>query len=229
MPKSAQHPQDACSPGRERVRCTRMNVAVFGATGGTGLELVKQALARGHAVTAFVRDPTRLPAGGDGLTIVTGDIHDAADVARCVKGQDAVLCALGSRDLKRTMIRATGTASIIDGMKRQGVTRLIVVSAMGVGASWNSLSLFNRLLFAAFLGGARADHEAQEAAVTSSGLDWTIVRPSGLVDSPGTGVYGVGEEIRAKTSRIPRADVATLILDELAEGMLVGKAVTITN
>ena len=206
-----------------------MNVAVFGATGGTGLELVKQALARGHVVTAFVRDPTRLPAGGDGLTIVTGDIHDAADVARCVKGQDAVLCALGSRDLKRTMIRATGTASIIDGMKRQGVTRLIVVSAMGVGASWNSLSLFNRLLFAAFLGGARADHEAQEAAVTSSGLDWTIVRPSGLVDSPGTGVYGVGEEIRAKTSRIPRADVTTLILDELAEGMLVGKAVTITN
>ncbi len=95
--------------------------------------------------------------------------------------------------------------------------------------SWNSLSLFSGLLFAAFLGGARADHEAQEAAVTSSGLDWTIVRPSGLVDSPGTGVYGVGEGVRVKASRIPRADVATLILDELAGGMLVGKAVTITN
>ena len=206
-----------------------MNVAVFGATGGTGLELVKQALERGHVVTAFVRDPAPLAGGGAGLTVVTGDIHDLAAVARCVQGQDAVLCALGARDLKRTMIRATGTANVIDGMKRTGVKRLIVVSAMGVGASWGALSPVNRLFLAAFLSSARADHEAQEAAVMDSGLDWTIVRPSGLVDTPGTGVYSVGEGVRAKTSRIPRADVASMILDELAAGKLVGKAVTITN
>jgi putative NADH-flavin reductase len=73
---------------------------VFGATGGTGLELIGQALERGHAVTAFVRDPAPLAHGGDGLTIMTGDIHDAAAVARCVQGQDAVLCALDSRELR---------------------------------------------------------------------------------------------------------------------------------
>lgn len=206
-----------------------MRIAVFGATGGTGIELVEQARERGHAVTAFVRDPAPLAHGGDGLTIMTGDIHDVAAVARCVQGQDAVLCALGSRDLKKTMIRATGTVSIIDGMKQEGVSRLIVVSAMGIGASWNDLSPINKLFFATFLSGARADHEAQEAAVTASGLDWTIVRPSGLVDTPGTGVYRAGEGIRATTSKIPRADVADLILNELAEGLLVGKAVTITH
>ncbi len=65
--------------------------------------------------------------------------------------------------------------------------------------------------------------------MTSSGLDWTIVRPSGLVESPGTGVYGVGEGTRATTSKIPRAAVATLISHELSAGRLVGKAVTITN
>lgn len=206
-----------------------MKVTVFGATGGTGRELVKQALERGHAVTAFVRDPAPLAGAREGLTVMTGDIHDVGAVARCVQGQDAVLCALGSRELKKTMIRATGTATIIDGMKRTGVKRLIVVSAMGVGASWDALSAINKLFLATLLRSALADHGAQEAAVMSSGLDWTIVRPSGLVDTPGTGVYGVGEGVRATTSRIPRADVASMILDEVAAGKLVGQAVTITN
>jgi len=206
-----------------------MKIAIFGATGGTGIELVKQSLERGHAVTAFVRDPAPLADSGDGLTIMTGDIHDMIDVARCVQGQDAVLCALGARDLKKTMIRTAGTVNIIKGMKQAGVNRLIVVSAMGIGASWNSLSRFNQLFFATLLRNARVDHEAQETAVKASGLDWTIVRPSGLVNTPGTGVYSVGENVRAKTSKIPRADVADLILNELAEGALVGKAVTITN
>ncbi len=217
------------APSREAGGDTQMRIAIFGATGGTGIELVGQTLERGHAVTAFVRDPASLARGGDGLTVVTGDVHDVAAVARCVRGQDAVVCALGSRELKKTMIRVIGTVSIIDGMKQEGVSRLIVVSAMGIGASWNDLSLVNRLFFATLLRGARADHETQEAAVMASGLDWTIVRPSALVDTPGTGGYGVGERVRATTSKIPRADVANAILNELADGLLVGKAVTITN
>jgi putative NADH-flavin reductase len=206
-----------------------MKLVIFGATGGTGLEIVKQALSRGHAVTAFVRDPAPLAAMGDGLTIVTGDIYDADSVARCLQGQAAAICALGARDLKKRMIRTDGTVNIINGMKRHNVSRLIVVSAMGIGESWNSLSLLNKLFFATLLKNARADHEAQEAAVKASGLDWTIIRPSGLVNTPGAGVYSVGENIRAKTSQIPRADVADLILNELTAGALRRKAVTITN
>jgi putative NADH-flavin reductase len=206
-----------------------MKLAIFGATGGTGLEIVKQALSRGHAVTAFVRNPAPLAAMGDGLTIVSGDIYDADDVANCLQGQEAAICALGARDLKKTMIRTDGTVNIINGMKRNNVSRLIVVSAMGIGESWNSLSLLNKFFFAAVLKNALVDHEAQEAAVKASNLDWTIIRPSGLVNTPGLGGYAVGENIRAKTSRIPRADVADLILNELAEGALLRKAVTITN
>ncbi|MBE0410712.1 MAG: SDR family oxidoreductase [Anaerolineales bacterium] len=206
-----------------------MKVAIFGATGRTGIELVKQALDRGHLVTAFVRDPSPLADKGDGLTIMTGDIHDLTDVARCIEGQGAVLCALGARDLNKSMIRTAGTFNIIKAMKHNSVNRLLIVSAMGIGESWNSLSLLNKLFIATLLRNARADHEAQEAAVKASSLDWTIIRPSGLVDSPGTGVYNVGENIRARTSRIARADVADLILNELEEGSLVHKAVTITN
>ncbi len=206
-----------------------MKLAIFGATGATGLELVRQAVERGHAVTAFVRNPAPLADSGDGLTIITGDIYDKAAVARCLQGQDAVVCALGARDLRKTTIRRDGTVNIINGMKQAAVNRLIVVSAMGIGESWHTLSLFNKLFFATLLRHSRTDHEAQETAVKASSLDWTIVRPSGLMDTPGTGVYSVGENIRAKTSKIPRADVADLILNELAEGALIHKTVTITN
>jgi putative NADH-flavin reductase len=206
-----------------------MKLAIFGATGGTGTELVKQALEWGHSVTAFVRNPAQLADKGDGLTVMTGDIHDLASVERCIQWQDAVICALGARDLKKTMIRTAGTVNIISAMKNNNVRRLMVVSAMGVGESWNSLSMFNKLLFAILMKSTREDHEAQEAAVKESGLDWTIIRPSGLVNTPHTGIYSVGENIRAKTSQIPRADVADLILNNLETQALVHKAVTITN
>ena len=206
-----------------------MKLAIFGATGGTGTELVKQALERGHSVTAFVRSPAQLADKGEGLTIVTGDIHNLTDVERSIQGQDAVICALGARDLKKTMIRTAGTVNIINAMKKNKVRRLSIVSAMGVGESWNSLSMVNKLFFAVLMKGTRKDHEAQEAAVKESELDWTIIRPSGLVNTPRTGVYSVGENIPAKTSQIPRADVADLILNDLEKRALIHKAVTITN
>ena len=206
-----------------------MKLAIFGATGGTGIELVKQALERGHSVTAFTRNPSSLADMGNALTCIAGDIHDLASVEQVVRGQEAVICALGARDLKKTMIRTEGTVKIIEAMKKHNVRRLVVVSAMGVGESWDSLSLVNKSFFAVLLKSAREDHEAQEAAVKASKLDWTIIRPSGLVDTPRTGVYSIGENIRAKTSQISRADVADLILNELEKQALVHKAVTITN
>ncbi len=206
-----------------------MKLALFGATGGTGTELVKQAIERGHLVTAFVRSSAQFADMGDALMLITGDIHNPADVEKAVQGQDAVICALGERGLKKTMIRTEGTVNIISAMKKHNVSRLFIVSAMGVGDSWNSLSLLNKFFFAVLLKSARKDHEAQEAAVKASGLDWTIVRPSGLADMPRTGVYNVGENIRAKTSQISRADVADLILNDLEKQALVHKAMTITN
>ena len=207
-----------------------MKLAIFGATGGTGSEVVKQALEAGHQVTAFVRDASRLPRKNEKLTILTGDAFDAESVSQAVQGQDVVVCTLGAgSDLKKTTIRTTGTKNIISGMESHGVQRLIVVTAMGTGESWDDLSLLNKFFYAALLKNSRTDHEAQEAAVKQSGLDWTIIRPSGLNDKPRTGTYDVGERIPAKTSQIARADVADLILKELEQNAWVQKAVTITN
>lgn len=206
-----------------------MKLAIFGATGKTGIELVKQALEDGHTVTAFVRDPARLEIQHGNLTTMIGDVFDTETVAEAVKGQDAVICSLGSNDLKKTTVRTTGTENIISAMKAHGVKRLFAVTAMGVGESWDTLSSINKFFFAVLLKSSRVDHEAQEAAIKESGLDWTIVRPSGLIDKPGTGEYRVGENILAETSQIPRADVADLIIKELAENARIRKAVTITN
>ena len=207
-----------------------MNIAVFGATGKTGLEVVKQALEGGHQVTAFVRDSARLEIENGNLAVITGDVFDESTVTEAVKGQDAVVCALGAgSDLKKTTVRANGTVNIIKGMKKNNVKRLLVVTAMGVGESWDTLSVINKFFFAVLLKSSREDHEAQEAAVKESGLDWTIIRPSGLVDTPRTGVYDFGENIPAKTSKIARADVADLILKELEQNANIGKSLTISN
>ena len=207
-----------------------MNLAIFGATGGTGQQVVKAALAQEHTVTAFVRDPKRLSIQDQRLQIVTGDVFDPEAVAKAVINQDAVICALGGgRDLKKTTVRATGTEHIIQGMQAYQVKRLVVVTAMGIGESWNTLSAVNKIFFATALSSARSDHEKQEKAVKASGLDWTIIRPSGLTDGPQTGEYQFGETIRAKSSTIARADVADLMLKALEDDQLIRKAVTITN
>jgi len=206
-----------------------MKIAVFGATGGTGSEIVKQALERGHVVTAFVRNPDKMMVKNERLTIIKGDIYNVTDVEHGVLGQDAVFCALGARDLKSTMIRTEGTINIIEAMKRDNVKRLFVISSIGVGESWNSISLINKVFLSTLLKSTRKDHEAQEAAVKTSGLDWTIIRPSGLTNEPRTGIYSVGENIRAKTYQISRGDVADLILNDLEKRAWVCKSVTITN
>ena len=206
-----------------------MKLVLFGATGKSGLEILKQSLAKGDLVTAFVRDPLKLEMQHDNLKVITGDIFEIVSVGQAIQGQDAVVCALGSSELKKTTIRAEGTKNIIQGMKENKVKRLVIISAMGVGESWDTLSGINKFFFATLLKSSREDHEAQEAAVKESGLDWTIIRPSGLVDTPRTGIYDAGENIPAKTSKIARADVADLILKELEQNANLGKALTISN
>jgi len=207
-----------------------MKVAIFGANGKTGREIVKRALDKGHTVTVFVRDAAQMQGKEGVLKVVSGDVHDYASVLRCVQGQDAVICALGSKDLFRnSKIRTNGTINIIKAMKKSGVQRIVVMSAMGVGESWRVLSIVNKLFFALLMPAAREDHEAQEMAVKASGLAWTIIRPSGLKDAPQTGAYLVGENIQAKTSQISRADVADLMLLVLENKTHTHMAVTITN
>ena len=206
-----------------------MKLVVFGATGKTGQEIVKQSLSQGYKVTAFVRDPSKMTLEHGDLKIIKGDIYEFTAVKQAVRGQDAVICSLGTSDLGKTTVRSEGTANIIRAMKENHVNRIVVVTAMGVAESWSTLSFVNKLFFVTLLRNTRQDHENQEVLVKDSDLDWTIIRPSGLTDTPRTEGYAIGENVHANTSRIARADVAHAIVKEVHDNAYVHKSVTITN
>lgn len=207
-----------------------MKIAIFGSTGKTGIELVKQALEHGHEVTVMVRDPKRLPTFAKEIRVFTGDFTNLDVVKSTIEGQDVVICTLGSRELYKNIGLITfGTRVIIEAMQEVGVKRLVVMSSMGIGESWHNLPLFTKALFKLFMPAAREDHEAQELAVKSSGLDWTIIRPSGLTNDPNVTSYEYGEQFKPKTSRISRANVANLILKVIESNSHMREAITISN
>jgi putative NADH-flavin reductase len=199
-----------------------MTIALFGATGGTGLQVLEQALESGYRVRALVRDTAKL-AQRDGLTQIQGDVLEVADVERCVEGSDAVVCVLGTRPGAEP-VEARGTERILAAMHRHGVQRLIAVTSMGVGDSIDQVPGFFRVLMKLTLKRIMQAKEEQERLIMASGLDWTIVRPGGLTDGPLTGGYRSGLDKSIKATRVSRADVADFIVRELAESQYIGAA-----
>jgi putative NADH-flavin reductase len=200
-----------------------MKLIIFGASGGTGRQLVKQALDQGHLVTAFVRDPAKAGARHANLTIVQGDALDPAAVARAVPGHDAVLSSLGAPAVKTGTIRSEGTRNIVHAMEQAGVRRLISQASLGYGDSRTVLDrtpfYFKYLIVPLVLRRGFADHMRQEEQIKRSRLDWTIVRPGNLTDGDHTGVYrhGFPATDKAITVTISRADVADFMLRQLMD------------
>ncbi len=205
-----------------------MKLALFGATGGTGVEILKQAIAADHTVVALVRNPAKVTIQQIQLTTVTGDVLKQADVDKVVAGSDAVICTLGNTSNNPDMVVSTGTRHIIDAMQRYGVQRLIVVSSLGVGDSKDQVPFFFKVLMKTVLRKVMKDKEAQEQLVRNSGLAWTIVRPGGLTDKPRTGNYQVSTDSSTVAGQIARADVADFVLQELTKNAYIHKTPAIT-
>ena len=197
-----------------------MKVLVLGSTGGTGLELLEQGLEDGHEVTAFARRPQAVTVRHANLRVQQGDVLDCASVAAAVKGQDAVLSALGVRQLGKNTILSDGTRNVIRAMQENGVRRLVVESSLGVGDSAGQLGpMHNLFILPVFLKNIFRDKEVQESLVRASGLDWIIVRPAILTNGPRTGRYkaGFAPSERSIKAKISRADTAEFMLKQLAD------------
>jgi putative NADH-flavin reductase len=197
-----------------------MKVVILGATGGTGRELVKQALELGHDVTAFVRDPSKLKIKDEKLTVVQGDMLDPATLDKAIAGQDAVICALGVAGLGKSTDLSEGTANVIRAMDRSCVKRFILESTVGIEDSTNHAPWIARKFFFPFvLKNIVPEKVRQERLTKASDLVWTIVRPGRLTNGPRTGKYRIGDEINEKSvsGTISRADTADFILKQLSD------------
>src|SRR5712691_4472576 len=152
-----------------------MKLFVIGATGRTGQEIVQQALARGHHVTAFVRSPESITLRNERLTVLKGDAMDETQLFDAMQNHDAVLSTLGPREpFKPSSILRDSALATTRAMNRSGVRRLLILSAAahfpGIPNRITSFILRNHM----------RDSLAMEQIVQGSGLDWTIARPPRL-------------------------------------------------
>jgi putative NADH-flavin reductase len=204
-----------------------MNILIFGASGRTGRKLVQKALAQGHLVTAFVRNPAKLDILHAYLKVMQGDVSDYASVEQAITGQEVVFCALGSfTPAKRDPILIDGVRNIICAMEQARVRRLIYLSFLGVRNGRKGLGPVVNFIVAPFLRNPIADHEEKESLIMQSRLDWIIVRPPRLTNGPYTGVYRSGEDIAARSLilTLSRADLADFMVKQLTDDTFVHKA-----
>jgi putative NADH-flavin reductase len=206
-----------------------MRLLVIGASGGTGQALIAEALERGHEVTAFVRKPASVTMKHKLLSVVQGNVLDPASLDAAMKGQSAVVCALGHKQFFwPTSILSKGTRNIIDAMEKNGVRRFVCQTSLGIGNSWGRMGLYYSL----FVGNVILpfyfyDKVRQERIIRVSSLDWVIVRPGQLTDGKKRGKYKHGETIGNYlwTVRISRKDVADFMLNQVTSNEYLKKTV----
>jgi putative NADH-flavin reductase len=189
---------------------TTMKLFVLGATGKTGIHLVKQGLERGHEITAFVRSPEKVTGKGTGLSVQAGDPTNAAQIAAALRGHDAVLSVIGARGLGPTDVHARCARAAVEALRGAGVRRLIAMSSAFLFAE---VGLFGSLLRRFVFKNIVADHREQERIIQASDSDWTMVRPPRLLPGEARGVYRVAEEeLPAGGSTLRFADLAHFML-----------------
>ena len=208
-----------------------MHIVIFGASRGVGRATVDAALSAGHTVSAFARS-NGTPAYTS-ATVIAGDVFDRAAVERALVGGDAVIVALGvtpGRGAKTPEdVCSRGTQIIIDAMKRASIARILVVTSYGVGETRTLTPFPFSLIAKTILKGIMDDKERQERAVRASGLQWTIVQPLGLTEGPATGRAFTSIDGSRETSRVSRADVATVCVDAVEHATFIGANVAVST
>lgn len=207
-----------------------MQIVIFGASGQTGRQLVQQALARHHHVTAVVRRPEAFDLRHDRLTVVRGIFDDQPSITAAMQGHDAVLLAVGAPQSRApTTVHADSARSIIAAMETTGVRRLICVTSGGTNPQHDpNLPFIFEQVFKRIYANIYRDQQAMERIVMASAVDWTIVRPAGLTNDPSTGRCRVAEAYALPGgSRTPRADLANFMLDQLDHSPYIRKAVAL--
>lgn len=209
-----------------------MKIAVFGATGRTGQQVVQQALEQGFQVVALARTPAKLSLQHAALTVIQGDVKDAGSVERVIAGVDAVISVLGPTSNQPVFEVSQGMQHILNAMSKSGVKRIVLSAGAGVGDPEDAPAFFNKVMNVLLKTMARnvfEDMLKTVALVRASSLDWTIVRVPMLTDDPATGQVRVGMVGKGMGPRISRADMAGYMLKQVQSSEQLRKAPAISN
>ena len=204
-------------------------VLIVGASRGVGLETVKAALKAGHSVRALARSARRIRVDHPKLEKMAGDALEMATVKRALMGVDAIIQSLGVSVgpeiiLKPTRLFSKATRVLVTAMEEAQAKRLICVTGFGTGDSLGRGGFLCSAAFHLLLGRVYDDKDVQEWIIRSSGLDWTIVRPGLLTNSPATSRYRVMTASKDwRFGAIGRADVADFLVRQIDDRALIGK------
>jgi putative NADH-flavin reductase len=212
-----------------------MNILILGGTGRTGRLITQAAVSNNHEVTAIIRDKTKATIAG--VTYLEGSPTDGNLLDSALKGIDAVVVSLNinrtsdspfAKVVSPLTLISDSVRALIPAMEKNGVRRIVSISASGVGDSWKDMPLIGRwFIRSGNIWKAYLDHDRQEQALRQSDLDWTIVRPVMLNDKD---VYGYKAIIgKATASSISRKGVARFILDALETGEYKKQVVTVNG
>jgi len=193
-------------------------IAIAGGHGKIALILGRLLAGRGDTVRGLIRDPTQADdLRAAGVEPVICDLEGEDDVAAAVRGADAVVFAAGagpgSGEARKSTMDLGGALKLIEAAKAEGISRYLMVSAMGVDDAPEGGDVFGAYLRA---------KGAADAALRESGLDYTVIRPGGLTEDPGTGLVTIAEH--AESGQIPRADVASVLLACLDTPSTIGQS-----
>jgi putative NADH-flavin reductase len=201
-----------------------MKVAVLGASGNIGSQIVSEALSRGHTITAIARNPEKIAAQA-GVTAVKGDLADTAGLAKTLKGHDAIISAVRFKSFR--------PPQLLDAVKASGVKRLIVVGGAGSLEVKPGVALLDTPEFpAAAKEEAQGGNQTLKVLRTETGLDWSFLSPSAVI-GPGerTGKFRLGGDQLLVgddgKSRISIPDFAIALVDELEKPQHIRRRFTV--
>src|SRR6059058_6076278 len=206
-----------------------MNIVVIGSTGRTGRLVLEEGIRRRHAMTAFTRRPDALAdIAGLGM-VIRGDGRNLEDIRRAVRGQDAVISIVAPEGRGPTTVVSDVASAELTAMREAGVRRIVTVSVSAIEGRrpWILINLVRWLLRKPY-----ADFARMERLITSSRVDWTIVRPPYLSNGPRTGRVRTqvgGKDLPHGPYHISRADLAATLVDLAEDSQHVGEVLLVSE
>lgn len=211
-----------------------MNITVFGGTGPAGLLLLNKLVVAGHVVTAYARNPAKIDIRRLNLHLIQGELNEPHKINEAVRGANAVITLLGPKSLSREPIIANGTKNIIDAMKRNKVNRLIATVSSSYRDPKDKFQFgfdFGVVMLKVIGKSILREIEETGLQISSSQLDWTMVRLPKLSNKPRQGKWNIGYtgDGKIKFFSLTRADLADILAAQLDDKTLIGKAPVISN